>query len=364
MSSEHFETVIIGGGQAGLSVGYHLAKHDRPFVIVDANERIGDTWRNRWDSLRLFTPAWLDGLTGMPFPAPRHSFPTAHEMADYLESFAAHFDLPIRSGVAVDRLCRKDGRFVVSAGHARLDADNVVVAMSRYQQPRVPAFAADLHPEVVQMHSVDYRNPAQLREGGVLIVGAGNSGAEIALDVAPTHPTCLAGPDTGQLPFRIDGAAARVFLIRLLLRGVFHRVLTVNSRAGRRGYQQTTTHGQPRVRVRSTQITAAGIERLPKVAGMRDGLPVLEDGRVIDVANVIWCTGFDPGLSWIELPVLGNRGEPVHERGIASAEPGLTFVGRHFLYTASSGMIHGLWRDAEYIAAHISSRASTAARVP
>jgi putative flavoprotein involved in K+ transport len=177
MDSERLETMIIGGGQAGLATGYHLAKRDLPFVILDANERIGDAWRKRWDSLRLFTPARYSGLPGWPFPAPRASYPTKEDVADYLEAYAARFDLPVRAGVAVDGLFREGNWYVLVSGDRRFEAKNVVVASGAYQTPRVPAFASELDPGIVQLHSVEYRDPAQLREGGVLVVGAGNSGA-------------------------------------------------------------------------------------------------------------------------------------------------------------------------------------------
>jgi cation diffusion facilitator CzcD-associated flavoprotein CzcO len=157
--TERFETIVVGGGQAGLSVGYHLRRLGRPFLILDAGERVGDSWRIRWDSLRLFTPAWADALTGMPFPAPRNSFPSKDEMANYLEYYATRFELPVRLGVTVDHLSRRNGRFLVSAGAQRWEADHVVVAMSTWQQPTRPAYAAQLDPNIVQMHSAQYRNP-------------------------------------------------------------------------------------------------------------------------------------------------------------------------------------------------------------
>src|SRR6266540_265262 len=173
--SKFFETVIIGGGQAGLTAGYYLAKHDRSFVILDANERIGDAWRKRWDSLRLFTPALFSKLPGLPLPAPAWSFPTKDEMADYLESYAERFELSVRNGVTVDRLSKAGGRFVVSAGESRFEVEHVIVATGAHRIPKVPAFASELDPRIVQLHSSDYFNPSQLQEGDVLLVGAGNS---------------------------------------------------------------------------------------------------------------------------------------------------------------------------------------------
>jgi putative flavoprotein involved in K+ transport len=196
------ETVIIGGGQAGLSVGYHLARRDRSVVILDANGRIGDSWRNRWDSLRLFTPARYDGLPGWPFPASAWSLPTKDEVADYLEDYAARFDLPVQTGLRVDGLSKEADRYVVAAGERRFEADNVVVASGAYQSLRIPAIAPELDPGIVQLHSSEYRNPSQLQEGGVLVVGAANSGAEIALEVSRAHRTWLSGRHPGQEPSR------------------------------------------------------------------------------------------------------------------------------------------------------------------
>lgn len=207
--AERVETVIVGGGQAGLSVGYHLAQRGQPFLILDAHERVGDAWRTRWDSLRLFTPGRYNSLAGMPFPGPVRSFPTKDEVADYLERYAARFELPIETGVRVDRLSKNGERFVLTAGDRQFEADNVVVAMATHQVPWTPPFASDLDPEIAQLHAGEYRNPSQLQEGAVLVVGVGNSGGEIAVEVADSHPTWLAGKESGHVPFRIEGTAAR-----------------------------------------------------------------------------------------------------------------------------------------------------------
>lgn len=359
-SHETFHTIVIGGGQAGLSVGYYLARQGRSFAILDASPRVGDTWRKRWDSLRLFTPAAFDGLAGMKFPAPPFSFPTKDDMADYLEAYAHRFQLPVRSGISVDRLTRAGSRYLVKAGSHRYEADHVVVAMSSYQVPRVPAFAKELRPDIVQMHSIEYRSPRQLKPGGVLLVGAGNSGAEIAIETARQHQTWMSGRDTGHVPFRIDGLPARLFLMRFLFRVVFHRLLTVDTPIGRRVRRRMFTQGAPLIRVKPQQLAAAGVQRVAKVAGVQNGLPVLEDGRVLDVTNVIWCTGFGNGLSWIDLPVFEADGEPRHRSGISTDEPGLYFVGLHFLHSMSSTMIHGIARDAKRIADAIEHRTRAA----
>ena len=353
---ETYHTIVIGGGQAGLSVGYYLALRRRSFIILDAGERVGDVWRRRWDSLRLFTPAMFDGLAGMKFPGPAFSFPTKDEMADYLEQYARRFQLPVRTGIRVERVTRSGDRYLVEAGAHCFEAEHVVVAMSSYQVPRVPAFAKDLRRDIRQLHSSQYRNVDQLKPGGVLLIGAGNSGAEIAMEVARRHPIWLSGRDTGHVPFRIDGWPARLFLTRFLFRVVFHRLLTVGTPIGRRARQRMFSQGSPLIRVGPKQLEAAGVQRVPKVRGVMNGLPALEDGRVLDVQNVIWCTGFGNGLSWIDLPVFEPDGEPRHESGIAVDEPGLYFVGLHFLHSLSSTMIHGLARDAKRIVDTIDAR--------
>ncbi len=292
----------------------------------------------------------------MPFPAPRHTFPTKDAMADYLEAYAARFRLPVRTGMRVDRVTRRGDRFLVDAGGAQFDAANVVVAMATFQRPRVPAFARDLDPSITQMHSRDYRGPSQLKPGGVLLVGAGNSGSEIGMEVVRNgHPTWLAGRDVGHVPFPIEGRLSRL-LIWTIFRVVFHRILTVDTPLGRKARPHVVSHGGTLIRVKPKDMDAAGIRRVPRMARVREGRPLLDDGQVLDVANVIWCTGFDPGFSWIDLPVFGADGAPRHERGIAADVPGLYFVGLLFLYAVSSTMIHGAERDARRIADAIIAR--------
>jgi putative flavoprotein involved in K+ transport len=353
-SVETFDTIIIGGGQAGLSIGYHLKRRGGSFVILDANEQIGGSWRTRtWDSLRLFTPARYDGLPGWPFPAPSWSYPTACETADYLEAYAARFELPVRTGMRVDRLTKDGERFVVLCGERRFEAAQVVVATGFYGIPSVPGFAAELDSGIVQMHSSEYRNPSQLQPGGVLLVGAGNSGADIAIEVSKTHRTWLSGPDKGQVPFRIETRLARFVLPILWL--VASRVLTVKTPLGRKIQPHVLASGAPRIRVKADDLEAAGVAQVPRTVAIVEGLPVLEDGRVLDVANVIWCTGFRQDFTWIDVPVFGEDHRLQHERGVTS-EPGLYFLGLDFLYAFTSENVGGVGRDAGYIAKRINSR--------
>ena len=363
--AERLDVIVIGGGQAGLSVGYHLKRLGVRFVILDACERVGDVWRKRWDTLRLFTPAWLDSLDGLPFPAPPQYFPTKDEMGDYLESYAAHFELPVRSGARVTSLRRQGADFVVGTEHGELRAAQVVVAMSNYQRRRFPAFAKELDPSIRQLHSIDYQRPSDLKAGAVLIAGAGNSGAEIGMDLSRAgHPVLLAGRDTGEVPFRMGGFWARLLFARLLLRVVFHRVLTINTPLGRKARPKMISQGGPLIRQKAADLKAAGVERVGRVVSVERGRPVLESGKVLDVPNIVWATGFDSALDFIELPIKDERGEPRHVGGVVTSEPGLYFVGQHFLYSFSSSMIHGVGRDAARIAGLVKEREDARAASP
>lgn len=353
--TQHTHTVVIGGGQAGLSVGYHLAKRGIPFVILDAHPRVGDAWRNRWDSLRLFTPSRYAGLPGFPFPGRGDAFLTKDEVADYLESYAQRFHLPVKNGVKVDSLSKEGQRFVTTAGDLRFESANVVVAMANYQVPRVPDFARELDPAVVQLHSHDYRNPSQLRDGGVLVVGVGNSGADIGLEVAQSHPTWMSGKESGHIPFRIETFLASNFLVRLV-RFVGHHVLTVSTPIGRKVRPKLLSNAAPLVRVKPQDLIDAGIERVPRVVGVQSGRPLLANDRTLDVNNVIWCTGYHPGFAWIKMPIFGEDARPVHERGIVHGMPGMYFVGLHFLYAMSSASLIGVSRDAERVVKALASR--------
>jgi putative flavoprotein involved in K+ transport len=359
MTAERIETVIVGGGQAGLSTGYHLARRGLPFVILEANERIGDSWRGRWDSLHLFTPARYDGLPGSSFPAPTWSFPGKDDVADYLEDYSARFDLPVRTGVRVTGLSRAGERYVVAAGEQRFEADRVVVASGAYQRPRIPGFAAELDPDIVQVHSSGYRDRSQLRDGDVLVVGASNSGAEIALEVAAEHRTWLSGRHPGQEPFRPGSRWDRLSMP--LVWWLATQVLTVRTPMGRKVRDTFASRGLPLARVRPKDFSAASIERVPRTAGVRGGSPVLDDGRVLEVANVIWCTGYVPDLAWIDLPVFADDGTPVHDRGVVRSEPGLYFVGLMFLYALASSLVGGVGRDAEHIVKQIERQTGSAA---
>ena len=355
MGTREINTAVIGGSQAGLAVGYHLRQRGLPFVILDENARIGDAWRKRWDSLRLFTPGRYNELPGMPFPGSPFSYPTKNELADYLEAYARAFELPVRTAFKVDELTKVGARFEVSCCERTWYAENVVLATGAFVHPRVPSFARELDPYIVQLHSTQYRNPSQVQEGAVLVVGAGNSGAEIAIELARDHQAWLSGRDTGQEPTRAGSLPDHLFTPILWFMAT--QVLKVNNPLGRkaRDYFLDPPRGIPLGRIRRRDFAAAGIERVPRMTGVRNGYPVLEDGRVLEVSNVVWCTGFSSNYDWVKLSLPTRYGVPIHTRGVVESCAGLYLVGLPFLYSLSSALVGGVGRDARYIAEHIES---------
>jgi putative flavoprotein involved in K+ transport len=349
--TERHDVVVVGGGQAGLATSHHLTRTGIDHVVLDAGARVGDAWRDRWDSLRLFTPAGIDGLPGMPFPLPAASLPNKDQMADYLAEYAAQKHAPIEHGMRVDSLDRSGGSFNLSAGDRRYEASEVVVATGFLSTPFVPPFAASLDPAIRQLHSAQYRNPRSAPGASVLVVGGGNSGVEIALELAGAgRRVSLAGRSTF-LPRIARIRDGRPFF------AFARRVLTLDTPVGRRMGDRMSDHGSaPVIRVRQSDLDGAGVDRVPRVDGVRDGRPVLVDGRVLAVDSVVWCTGFRPAYDWIRLPVLAPGGLPRHERGVVAGEPGLSFVGLPFQTGFLSPLVGGVGADAAEIVDGILSR--------
>jgi putative flavoprotein involved in K+ transport len=357
MNTTQIETVVIGAGQAGLSTGYHLQRHDREFVILDAASRVGDQWRRQWDTLRLYSPAGYDGLPGLPFPAEKWSFPGKDAVGDYLEQYAARFRLPVRLDTRVLGLgASPEGGYVISTDRQTYTCDNVVVATGTFgRTPRIPDFADLLDPAILQLHSCEYRRPGQLRDGPVLVVGASHSGTDIAYEVAETHSTILAGRDCGEIPFRIESPGARVAFPLMVF--AWRHLLTRRTPIGRKMMGEVRFHGGPMIRVKRADLAARGVERLTdRVTGVRDGRPVVGD-RAVDVANVVWATGFKQTFEWIDLPVLGEDGWPRELRGVVVDAPGVFFCGLSFQYAFSSMVLPGVGRDAAYVVDQILARA-------
>jgi putative flavoprotein involved in K+ transport len=358
-------TIIIGAGQAGLSTAYHLLRLGQECLVLDARQRIGDSWRRQWDSLRLFTPARYNGLPGLPFPGDKWAYPGKDEMGDYLQSYAEYFELPVRSGIAVDRVIRDRGRYAVHAGDQRFDADNVVIATSSCGAPNIPDFARDLDPGIRQLHSSRYRRPEQLTDGPVLVVGAAHSGADIAFEVAATHQTVLCRRDTGQMPVRVTNSRATPLTRTIMPLGWFvqNHVATINTPLGRKLKPLVRSHGGPLLRVKRADLAAAGVERVfVRATGVSDGKPMLADGRVLDVTNVVWCTGFRHDYDWIDPLTTDDLAWPRERSGVAIDAPGLYFVGLKFQRSFGSMLVGGVGADAAYLAGHIAPQAALTPR--
>jgi putative flavoprotein involved in K+ transport len=354
---QHVDTLIIGAGQAGLATGYYLARLGRGFLIVDGSARIGDNWRCHYDSLKLYSPAKFDRLPGMDFPGEPWHFPGKDEVAGFLEQYAVEMQLPVRMHTRVDRVVPRDsGGFTVHLGSEMIECDNVVVATGTFgRNPRVPDLAASLAPRIRQLHSAQYKNPTQLNPGTTAVVGASHSGYDIAYEVAADRPTILVGPDRGNIP--LDWDSARIKLALPVIVFLWKHVLTRRTPMGRKMMHKVRHHGAPTARIKRRHLAERGAERIEyKVTDVSsDGKPVLEDGQVLDVDNVIWATGFRPDFSWIEAPILDEDGWPREYRGVVDEVPGLFFCGLSFQFAFGSMVLPGVARDAAHVASTISS---------
>ena len=357
-SPERLGTVIVGGGQTGLATAYFLGKAGMPCVVLDEHARIGDQWRQRYDSLRLNSPAQYDGLPGLPSPAARWSYPTGAEMGDHLERYAQIMDVDVRSGVAVRSVDQQaDGTWRLTTSQGELAAESVVIACGAEQIPKVPDVAADLDPGIRQLHSSDYRNPGQLLPGPVLVVGAAQSGADLALEIAQAgHETWLSGRAMPEIP--VPWNSRRMRLGAPVLWFLANHVLTVRTPMGRKMQPQVRRGGTPLIRTRRADLEAAGVHLTEaRTAGADDGRPVLADGTVLDVTNVVWCTGFRQEFGLVSPDPAGDDGYPRGAGGIVEDLPGLYYVGLLFQTAFASMLIGGAGTDAKRIAAHIAARA-------
>jgi putative flavoprotein involved in K+ transport len=343
-ASERLDVTVIGAGQAGLAIGYFLARQGRRFVIIDGADSIGSAWRARWDSLTLFTPRRYDSLPGLEFPGDPDGYPRRDEVIEYLERYAETFKLPIALDYGVRSLSLTDDSFVLDVEDgSSIEADQVVVATGPFQVPRIPAFAADLGPDVFQTHSTGYRNPADLPAGRVLIVGGGNTGFQIAQELAATHEVHLAvGSRQTPLPQRFLGRDLFWWLEKTR---VLHK--TVDSRLGQRMRDRDTLIGSsPR------SARHAGVHMKPRAVGVSGRTVSFADESTLDVDAVIWATGYRFDHSWIELPVADEDGTLRHRRGVTDV-PGLYFLGLPWQHTRGSALLGWVKDDAEFIADEI-----------
>ncbi|HSB65839.1 MAG TPA: NAD(P)-binding domain-containing protein [Anaerolineales bacterium] len=345
-SNAEFNTIVIGAGQAGLAAGYYLRNKGDDFVILDENAAIGAAWRDRWDSLRLFTPTYNNHLPGMKFPKPDLYFPTKDETADYLDAYARQFDLPVHFGIKVNSLERNEAGYHIDAGQNHFHARHVIIATGAFRTPNTPSIARELSKDIFQMHSSEYKKPSDMPADNALVVGAGNSGAEIALDLARSgKKVWLAGRDVGRIPADKLG----LFFGGKPYWWFMRNMMTINTPMGRKMKTAVLSHGSPLIRARREEVAQAGVELLPRLIESQDDIPCVEDGQVIAAEGIIWATGFHPDYRWIKLPIFDEAGRPVHERGVVPQAPGVYFLGLLFQTGITSSLLGGVGADARYI---------------
>jgi putative flavoprotein involved in K+ transport len=345
------DVLVIGAGQAGLAVAYHLRQAGLRFLVVDAATEVGAAWRNRWDSLTLFTPAQYDALPGMAFPAPVDTYPTASDVAAYLQTYAARFELPILLNTRVTRLGRDGDRFAVETSQGLLHARQVVVATGPFQTPATPAISAALGSGVRQVHSAEYRNPAQMDPGPVVVVGAGNSGRQIALELASTHEVTLAvGTGAMQLPQRMLGRDLFWWLLRFRL---------LNKTADSRIARRMRARGDLVIGSPLGELRDAGVGIRPRLTAANGGQVTFADQAQARPATVIWATGFRSDYSWIDIPNVTPEHGVEHTRGVTTV-PGLTFIGLPWQHTRGSALLGFVKDDAAWLAERITAVATVA----
>ncbi len=351
-TADHLDVAVIGAGQAGLAVGYFLARQNRRFVILDAAQSVGSSWRERWESLLLFTPRRYDGLPELTFPGPADGYPRRDEVIGYLEQYAATFALPIELDSRVRSLTQKNGRFVLALDDRRVTADQVIVATGPFQVPKMPALAGALAPDVFQVHSADYRRASDVPEGRVVVVGGGNTGFQIAKELSATHTVHLAvGTRQTPLPQRMLGRDLFWWLTKL---GLLNK--TVESRIGQRAQHRDTLIGSSPRQIKRRY----GVDLKPRVTGASGRTVTFADGSELDVDAVIWATGYGPDHSWIDLPVLDQDGRVRHRRGVTDV-PGLYFLGLSWQHTRGSALLGWVRDDAAFIAEQIAAGATASA---
>lgn len=344
----HVDVLVIGAGQAGLALGWHLRRRGvASFLLVDAGPEVGHVWRSRWDSLRLFTPAEYDALPGLPFPAPAGTYPTKDQVADYLRDYAAEFRLPVRLDTRVERLTRSGDGFRAETSTGPVTAARVVVATGPFQDPVVPALAEGLAPDVVQVHSAGYRAPGQLPDGPVLVVGAGNSGLQIAAELAGTRPVAVAvGTRPPALPQRFLGRDLFWWLTRLRL---------VTRSADSRLSRRIRGRGDLVIGTRWRDLTRLGVRARPRLVGTAGRSVTFADGSSSEVASVVWATGFRRDHSWLDVPGAVVDGAVVHERGTTPV-PGLSVLGQPWQTSRGSALLGFVQDDAARLADHLTGR--------
>jgi putative flavoprotein involved in K+ transport len=326
--------------------GYYLQERKIPFVILDKESEAGAVWRSRYESLVLFTPRFFSCLPGLPLEGEREGLPTKDELADYLQRYAAHYELPVQYQTEVLSVSKIEGVYRVATNRGNYAANNVIVATGPFQKPSVPPMADHLNIDIVQIHSAQYRNSSDLQDGPALVIGAGNSGAQIAVELSASREVYLSSSHRIQyMPLELLGRSIFWWFGKM---GILKA--NVNSRAG----SMIRKRPDPIFGFALKDAVRQGKVKLkPRTDNMMGDTVEFEDHSSIQPANIVWATGFRPDYSWIRIPgVLDGRGKPVHERGISPVS-GLYYLGLPWQYRRASALIGGVGEDAAFIVDHL-----------
>lgn len=337
-----YDVLIIGAGQAGLSMGYYLKKSSLSFIIIDNHKRVGDVWRNRYDSLVLFTPRSYSSLHGLRMEGDPDGFPTKNEVADYLEIYAETFQLPIRLDTKVQQVYKSDKYLNIVTQNSTLQAKKVVIATGPFHHPRIPAFSKELQGDIIQLHSSQYKNPIQLKEGNVLVVGGGNSGAQIAVEISKSHPTYLSA-----------GGPLRFFPLTFANKSIFWwldqlGILKANSTSKLAKWLRRK--GDPIFGLElKEKIKLGKVSMKGRTIGITQNEILFADDSTLKIDNIIWATGFETNFSMLDFPqIFDEKGKIIHERGISNID-GLYFLGLPWQHRRGSALLLGVGDDAKFL---------------
>lgn len=341
----HYDTIIIGAGQAGLAVGYYLKQNKRNFILLDKANEVGVSWKSRYDSLVLFTPRMYNSLPGLDFEGNKHGFPDKNEIVNYLKRYATIHALPISFNTEVQHLKYINNTYSIQTTKGNFEAENVVIASGAFQTPKIPTFSKDLSPDINQLHSSQYKNPSQLIEGNVLIVGGGNSGTQIAVELAKYSKTFLSvSGKLTFLPLTINNKSIFWW---------FDKAGILRASAGSFIGKAIQRKGDP---IFGSELKNAiknkEIKVKPRLVKTEGNELIFADTSKIKVDNIIWATGFESSYPWIEIDGVMENGEVIHKRGV-SPKNGLYFIGLPWQHRRGSALLQGVGFDAKFIAEHI-----------
>ncbi|OOR22114.1 flavin-containing monooxygenase [Bacillus cereus] len=340
------DIIIVGAGQAGLAMGYYLKQEGYSFLLLEAGNRIGDSWRNRYDSLQLFTPRAYSSLPGMALIGEKNGFPYKDEIANYLEGYATYFKLPVQLQTEVLKIKKEKDIFELHTSKEILQSKKIIIASGGFQQPFIPSFSQHLSSHIFQIHSSQYKTPSQIPKGKVLVVGGGNSGMQIAVELAKTHGVTMAiSHPLMFLPLHLLGKSIFYWLEKT---GLLYA--EINTKRGR-WFQGKK---DPIFGFEGKELIRNGAIKLQKKVVSASGNNIMfQNGDTYSAESVIWSTGFMQDYKWIEIEkAVNEKGFPNHIKGISPVR-GLYYIGLPWQSQRGSALICGVGKDAAYLLSEI-----------